>query len=595
MSKIRVTFDSDASAAAFATKWKLSAPAGNSLDIEWDLAEDAIKDTTVSSHEQLETDSRTFVVKGDRAVLEAHGTIDEDLGNGFFKVSTTTGLNLGKAAEAIDDITSPVKFLGASSISSMSPDTTELDPTGSEGQWARIRVASTYRPVAPSYQLHDVNAVTKPELYIMDTGCDFTHPEFDSPELEKEIFYTCPNIYPEGDQLGHGTAVASMAVGKNLGITTHAKLRTIKIAGSFIANPGDPLDPDAPGHQATILDLGQALDAIQAEVIADPNKTRILNVSWGVARSAYLDQKFITLMNSGVTLVSAAGNDGIDVGLISPAGIVEGLTIGAIDKFDIPAGFNNISPEDSGITTPSGLSLDMFAPGDAVMTANVDGFNGAGLYAINSGTSFAAPLMSGIACVIGSMNAGPVPNSLMKETIMSTGTKNALLFEDSTFTALQNNLGYVFTADPLAAYKQNDMVSYLGVIQPDEAMTVDLNSNLDVSYVKTLFPDDVITYSINWVDPAMEAKYGEYVALDTATGIITITYPTGVTLPADIRLESVEFVGVASTGKITLESNTIFFFNANPDYNETLNSDVTLALSDVNSISFFAYWSNNLK
>ena len=43
MSKLKITFDSDVHAKAFADKWKLSAPEGDSLDIEWHLAEDAIK------------------------------------------------------------------------------------------------------------------------------------------------------------------------------------------------------------------------------------------------------------------------------------------------------------------------------------------------------------------------------------------------------------------------------------------------------------------------------------------------------------------------------------------------------------------------
>ena len=319
----------------------------------------------------------------------------------------------------------------------MNSTETTLDPTSAEGQWARIRVASTYRPLAPAYSMHDSTYVSKPELYIMDTGIDGTNPEFVGTDLEIEEWYTCPNIYAPGDQKGHGTAVASMAVGKNLGITDNVKLKIIKIAGVFSTDGTLPADPV--GHGATITELGDALDALLAVVVADASKTRILNCSWGVARSAYLDSRFQALMDAGVTLISAAGNDGIDVSLITPAGIVESLTIGAIDKFDIPAGFNNISPSDSGVVTAAGLSLDMFAPGDEVMTAHVVGAGEiAGQYGINSGTSYAAPLVSGIACVIGSMSEGLVAIDTMKSQIVDTGTKNALLFEDSTFTELQN-------------------------------------------------------------------------------------------------------------------------------------------------------------
>ena len=592
MSKIRVTFDSDASASAFATKWNLSAPAGNSLDVDWHLAEDAVADATASTHEQLDATEHEFIAQGDRATLELHGTIEADLGNGFFKVKSTAGVDLAKASTSIDSSSAPVTFLG-SSITAMDSTETALDPTSAEGQWARIRVASTYRPLAPAYLLHDSTYLSKPELYIMDTGIDSTNPEFVGTDLEIEEWYTCPDIYAPGDQKGHGTAVSSMAVGKNVGITTNVKLKTIKIAGVFSTDGDLPADPV--GHSATITELGDALDALLAVVVADASKTRILNCSWGVTRSAYLDSRFQALMDAGVTLISAAGNDGIDVSLITPAGIVESLTIGAIDKFDIPAGFNNISPSDSGVVTAAGLSLDMFAPGDNVMTAHTANYGGVtGDYSINSGTSFAAPLISGIACVIGSMNEGLVNMDSMKETLVSTGTKNALLFEDSTFTALQNNLGYVFTADPLASYKDTDMVSYLGVSQEDN-IVVDLNSNMDLTKMTTLYPDDVPVYSIRWIDSAIEAKYSPYVVLDSATGIITISQATGVTFADDVKLESVDFVGVSTTSRVVIESNTIFYFNPNPDFDDSLNSDVTLALTDINSISFFAYWKFSLK
>jgi hypothetical protein len=97
------------------------------------------------------------------------------------------------------------------------------------------------------------------------------------------------------------------------------------------------------------------------------------------------------------------------------------------------------------------------------------------------------------------------------------------------------------------------------------------------------------------LDSAIEAKYSPYVAIDSATGTITISQATGVTLADDVKLENVEFVGVGTTSRVVVESNTIFYFNPNPDFDDSLNSDVTLALTDINSISFFAYWSTPLK
>jgi len=599
MSKLKVTFDSDANAKAFADKWKLSAPVGDSLDLEWHLAEDAIKDASCSL-EQKDKDEHEFIVKGDRATIEAleGSTVEEDLGKGFFRVKSTQGLALGEAVDGIDITDSPVEFLGTSSVASMSVTESDIDPTSAEGQWARIRVASTYRPLVSSYSINDTTFVQKPELYIMDTGVDESHPEFQGADLEIDKWWCVPGIWEDGDQLGHGTSVASMAVGTNLGISDNVKLKVVKIAGNKTDENGDLMDPGV-GKQASILELGQALDAIEADIIADPLTTRIVNVSWGVARSSYLDAKFQGLMDAGVTIIAAAGNSGIDVELVTPAGIDDCLTIGASDKYDIPAGFNNISPGDEDLTTAAGLSLDLFAPGESVMVAHTAGSTHK--YGITSGTSFAAPLVAGICGVVGSMTTGMVTATEMKETIMTTATPNALLFEDTTFSEIQNKLAYVFTSDPLSNYKTSGMVSYLGVVNSIEegGMIVDLNSNLDFTNWLKLYPEDKPVYSITFLDPDIEAKYKEYTSVDSATGVVTIQTAKGVVLPADTKLEMVEFIGHGQTSRVKLSTNTNFYFHSNSwndsDLNDSLQTDITLALTDINSISFFAYWARNIK
>ena len=601
MSKLKVTFDSDANAKAFADKWKLSTPEGDSLDLEWHLAEDAIKDTSCSL-EQKDEDEHEFIVKGDKATIDAldGSSVEEDLGNGFFRVKSTKGLALGEAVEGIDISDTPVEFLATSSVGGMNVSSSSTDPLSEDGQWARIRVASTYRPLVTSYTMNDTTFVQKPELYIMDSGIDETHPEFQGSDLEIEKWWCVPGIWEDGDQLGHGTGVASMAVGTNLGISDNVKLMVAKIAGNKIDEDGNLINPGV-SKQASILELGQCLDLIEAACVADPLTTRILNVSWGVARSAFLDAKFESLMSAGVTVIAAAGNSGIDVELVTPAGIDGCLTIGASDKYDIPAGFNNISPGDEDLTTAAGMSLDLFAPGESIMVAHTAGSTQS--YGITSGTSFAAPLVAGICGVIGSMTAGMVSASEMKETIMTTATPNALIFEDTTFTENQNRLAYVFTSDPLANYKESGMVSYLGVVNnaDDEPMVVDINSNLNFQTWLKLYPEDLPTYSFTFVDPAMEAKYAPYMSMDADTGLMSITTAKEVVLPADTKLEMVEFVGHGKTSRVKLSTNNIFYFHTNswgPGFggdSTALSSDVTLALADVNSISFFAYWGRSIK
>ncbi len=450
-----------------------------------------------------------------------------------------------------------------------------LDPTSAEAQWPRIRVASRYRPLLESFSTHEMTYHSKPELYIMDTGVNVLHPEFQYSSFEYENFWTIePGVY--SDDIGHGTGVASMACGQNLGVANNLKLMIAKIATQTT--------------QASILQLGQAIDAIVARASSDPAKTRIVNMSWGVARSAYLDAKVQGLMDMGITVVCAAGNDGIDVADISPAGIAEVITVAAFDKYDIPAGFNNISPSDAGLTTGFGQALDLFAPGQDVMVAV-----GGNHYKITSGTSFSAPMVAGVAAEIGALSAGMIPFAEMKATILDTSTKDALLFEDTTFSENQNNIVYLFTSDPNTNYKVSNMTMYLGVHTVNgEPILGDINSSLTTDALYRVIPNDPLAYSVQWDDPALETDYSQFVTVNPVTGLFAIAKPT-TTLPAETKLKMVEFKIVGTNSVAKLVSPTLFFFHLNPSYSETQESDVTLALTDTNSISFFGSWGFSIK
>jgi hypothetical protein len=57
----------------------------------------------------------------------------------------------------------------------------------------------------------------------------------------------------------------------------------------------------------------------------------------------------------------------------------------------------------------------------------------------------------------------------------------------------------------------------------------------------------------------------------------------------------IEFVAVATTSRARMTGTTMFYFQTNPLYAETKESDITLALTETNSISFYAAWSASIK
>lgn len=578
---LRVTFVDEASRDAFANRFKITTKVDSTqLDIDWHYLQFAKLDDKALDYTEVAVlqsgasaaQEREFIVKGNPVTFRDHAEVVKDLGGGFYLVKSSNGLTLGDHVEAIEHNSASVKYLSNNSPSIFTGDPATLD--GSD--WARVRLASRYRPLLTKFSKHDVNYKSKPELIIMDSGIDFSHSEFEG--LETENFFTLPQFNGSfADDVGHGTAVASLACGKNLGIASNVKLVSIKMGGA--------------SYQANLIDIGNIIDAIAARAAANPAVTRIVNMSWCVARSAWIDAKIQGLLDMGITVVCAAGNNGISVEDVTPAGLDSVITVGSIDKYDIPSGFNNISPSDAGVTTGFGLSLDIFAPGEAVLTA---AYTGSSDYAYGSGTSLAAPLVAGIAAELASLQTSMVPYNDLKYQVLYSATKDALLFEDDRFSSNQNRLAYLVTCDPNVDIKDEGKSLYLGDHTKGPSLVANLNSSVSLDATK-IFPDDPVTWTLVWDNPALEAKYKAFVLLDSVTGELTVNEPD-VVLDENTKLEMVNFKAIAASDKISATTPSIFFFHINPTYKSTIQqSDITLALTDTNSISYFASWQFSIK
>ncbi len=70
MSHIKVTFDSPASALAFANKWKLEAPADSDVVVHWHLLPQVLKEETAVEHVLVDQDEHDFIVKVSRPLLK---------------------------------------------------------------------------------------------------------------------------------------------------------------------------------------------------------------------------------------------------------------------------------------------------------------------------------------------------------------------------------------------------------------------------------------------------------------------------------------------------------------------------------------------
>jgi hypothetical protein len=201
-------------------------------------------------------------------------------------------------------------------------------------------------------------------VYVMDTGILTTHADFQG---RASAVYDAINDGNGGtDCNGHGTFSAGLIGGYEYGVAKEVNLKSVRV-----------LDCNGSGTTSGVI---AAIDWISANAPVPS----IVNMSLGGEANSSLDSAVENAIGLGFIYVVAAGNDNIDVAEVSPARVPSAITVGAIDNLDNVADFSNY-----------GTLVDYYVPGVEVLS-DYTGDTGRG---IGSGTSFAAPLVSGLLAV----------------------------------------------------------------------------------------------------------------------------------------------------------------------------------------------------
>ncbi|WP_433016549.1 S8 family serine peptidase [Kribbella sp. CA-294648] len=229
---------------------------------------------------------------------------------------------------------------------------------------------------------------------VLDTGIDATHPDLASQVAGAKNFVDDL----AGDQIGHGTHVAST------------------IAGTAAASAGKykGVAPGAKLYDGKVCSAGGCPDsAILAgmEWAATEVKAKVVNISLGGQDTPELDpiEEAVNRLTAqtGTLFVIAAGNSGPGEGTIdSPGSADAALTVGAVDKQDQLAYFSSRGPR----TGDGALKPDVTAPGvDIVAARSKDGEIGDPVgdrYVMMSGTSMATPHTAGAAAILAQQHPG---------------------------------------------------------------------------------------------------------------------------------------------------------------------------------------------
>jgi thermitase len=178
------------------------------------------------------------------------------------------------------------------------------------------------------------------------------------------------------DDMMHGTAVSSVAAGAVngsgvAGVCPWCQLMAVKV-----------LDALGSGYLDTVA---------QGVTYAADNGAQVINLSLGAtAGSDTLEQAVTYAWGKGAVVVAAAGNNGLEQ-LFYPAAYTHAMAVGSTNVEDYRSCFSNYS---EGFITVT-------APGEAILTAMPNGG-----YATHSGTSVAAPHVTGLAGLLFSKEPG---------------------------------------------------------------------------------------------------------------------------------------------------------------------------------------------
>lgn len=217
-------------------------------------------------------------------------------------------------------------------------------------------------------------------IAVLDSGVDLTHPDLAAKiaaiGCNVVVDKVCPadgHGTPAQDDDGHGSAVAGIAAA-----VTDNKTGIAGVAWNATILP----------VKVEIGQTGHESDFIAGLLWAVDHGANVLNFSFsedcGAPESTTLRDALAYAWNHGALPVASAGNDGGCPAGVFPAADPHVLAVAATDMNDKPLAISNFGPW-----------VRVAAPGDRILTTG-----NSGQYLNETGTSFAAPQVAGLAALL---------------------------------------------------------------------------------------------------------------------------------------------------------------------------------------------------
>ncbi|MFD8210246.1 S8 family serine peptidase [Streptomyces sp. NPDC059695] len=354
------------------------------------------------------------------------------------------------------------------------------------------------------------------KIAVLDTGVDKTHDDLKTQVVGEKNFSASADAV---DRVGHGTHVASIAVGT--GAKSGGRFKGVAPGAKVIS--GKVLDDEGFGDDSAVIAGMEWAAAEGADVV---------NLSLGGPDSPGVDPLEETVdrltAEKGILFAIAAGNEGetgpSSVG--SPGSADSALTVGAVDKDDRLAPFSSTGPRvgdgavKPDVTAPGVAITAAAAPGSAIDTRPGTPHPAPGYLTID-GTSMATPHVAGAAAILKQRHPGWKSAELKGALTGST--------KGGAYTAFEQGTGRVqvdqaLNVDVIAEPVSLNYGTALWPHQDDKPVTK------KVAYRNLGDTNVTLDLSVSTVDPSGKPAPAGFFTL----GASKVTVPAGGTAEVDL-------------------------------------------------------------
>ena len=350
----------------------------NTLSVGQDIAEMCAEYDDYSDLD--DTDNKTIntrlIVKADNTIDE-YGAIDSIYSFGYAFLQYADEKTAKKAKTQYENLGYTVDYDSVAALCNTNSNDYPQYANWPE-EWAYEETDAV-----SALDYYKLKAKSTINIAVVDSGINYNHELFKNRVVRTKVDFSSEATGDEMDTYGHGTDVT--------GAIAKSTPNNVKFANYKIYNSQG---------KAT---FSMALSAFEY-IKQLPNKPDIINCS--ILFDSGLFTIISELVDMGVTVVAAAGNDGTEV-YYEPAIFDNVITVAATNYYGKPCSFTNY-----------GSCVDISAPGEYIHTADMSS-NSA--YTFVNGTSFATPIVSAAAAYVLMENKNYTPEQV-KQEIIATAT-----------------------------------------------------------------------------------------------------------------------------------------------------------------------------